>query len=142
MQASSTALQKKKAAEPSARRTTKSPMSSLRKVCGPCTKSSNTTRSPRGTRKRSVGESLCRAPRALLGREVPAGAGVARRLARGELRTARELELQRRTEARISRALPFELREIAAVERAALRLPVGSPLVRTVRPRVPIDSEP
>ena len=32
-------IAKKNAAEPSARRTTKSPMSSLAKLCGPCTKS-------------------------------------------------------------------------------------------------------
>src|SRR5439155_1588292 len=36
-------------------------MSSVRKVCGPCTKSSNTTRAPRGTLKRSVAGSPCAA---------------------------------------------------------------------------------
>ena len=60
---------------PSARRTTKSPMSSLRKLCGPCTKSVNAMRSPRGTRKRSVAASRCAcAARALGDGQLAAGA--------------------------------------------------------------------
>src|SRR5262249_6227372 len=74
--------------------------------------------------------------------ELATGAPVARRAAGGELRTARELELQRRAEARIDCARTLERHQILCVERCALRLPVGPALVLAVGTRIPLDAEP
>src|SRR5207244_12300373 len=76
------------------------------------------------------------------GGEITAGAGVARRLARGELRAARQFQLPRGAEARVDHLLTFEHRELPRVQRATLRLAVGYSLILPVRARVPVDDEP
>ena len=122
MLASSTALEKKKAAVPSARRTMKSPMSSDRKLCGPCTRSANSMRRPAGTRNRRVAARPCaRLALPLLGRQVAAGAGVARRPAGAELGAARELpaRVACRSKDRRSPAAPGPRRTAHRAHRAA-----------------------
>ena len=74
--------------------------------------------------------------------EPAAGAWIARRLTRGELRPARDFELDWRAIAGIGVSLPLELVEEPGVKGTTFRLAVGSPAVVSVGTRVPVDAEP
>src|SRR5581483_2285236 len=61
---------------------------------------------------------------ALRGRKLAAGAGVTRRLTRGELRLARDFELERRAIAGIYGAPALQHLEVVLIDRRSPRLPI------------------
>ena len=143
MAESSTALQKKNAEVPSSRRMMKSPISLDGNRCGPCTASVNSMTCRAGTANRSVGFS----PRASRSarcarRQMPAGARIARRLARHSLQLARQLQILRRAVAGVGQAVRLQLREQGAVKIAALRLGIRGRRAADIRPLVPIQTQP
>ena len=143
MSASSTALQKKNTAPPSARRTRKSPIVAASTACGPRTRSSKRSVSGPGIAKRSAAlrpAAIARRARRVV--EPAAGARIARRLAGRELRLARDLELGGRAEARVRVALALEALVEARVHAAALRLAVGTAAVVAARARVEVEAQP
>jgi hypothetical protein len=73
--------------------------------------------------------------------QVAAGPRVSWRSPRGELRAARDVELEWRTKAGIGQALGLQSREMTGIDRTALRLPVGRQLRRGSR-LVPGETEP
>ncbi len=87
-------------------------------------------------------EALRLAPGALIQGQVAAGAGIARRLPGAELCAARELELERRAEAGVDGAPLLELREVAGIESAALRLAIRAERILAIGPGIPLDAEP
>ena len=143
IRASSSALQKKNAALPSARRTMKSPMSSLAKRCGPRTKSWNSTLLPGGIRNRRLGlRPLCALRIPLDGRKLPAGARIPRRPPGSELCSARHLEFEWRAVARIHQARRCQTREVFRIDSIALCLAIRLVGSADIRTRIPAQTQP
>ena len=100
-------------------------------------------RCPLGTRKRRLGLRPCAsARRTLVGVQLAAGAGVARRPSGGQLRAPRQIQLELAAEARIGQLLALEPLEVLLVERRALRLAVGSMRTGAIRSLVPFEPQP
>src|SRR4029077_7949338 len=81
-------------------------------------------RAGRHAKAQSGVEAALAATRTRRGVKLAAGAGVARRVAGGELRAPRDLKLERRAVARIEDGAPLERLEVSCVDRRALGLAV------------------
>jgi len=79
---------------------------------------------------------------ALLGVQLAAGAGVARRLAGRDLRPPHQIQLKAAAEARVCQPLAFQPLKILLVDGAALRLPVRPVRAGDIWPLVPRESQP
>src|SRR5665213_70316 len=100
------------------------------------------TAARRDPKTQAGGQSTGRPRCTLLPRQFATAARVAWRASRSQLRTPRQLQLQGRTEARISQQVALELLEVALVQRPPLGLAIRRAGAATIGSLVPAQAEP